>query len=663
MGVRQKACWCLAPSVGRRTPRRIATRIVDCALGNSSWENNSLESVPTLPKQIQRYLRFGYDPGSERSQMHVTVLKEIPEDSALARDWNRLVERMEHPEVFFTYQWAVAVSRTFHATLTPLLFLMYDGSGLCGVAALATDKKTGATASFLTAHTADYCDIVSTTEARGEVLSSLLQAARNLGVRQLSLSNLRSDSVTWKELPAVSRAQRFHLASRLAAECGLVEFGDEAQRSEMQRAVTHKKRLRNLSKLGALEVRHLVNPDEINRSLAQVSFAQVSRFLATARISPLVRPERRDFFKELAGLLVSQGWLKFSQLEVNGEPVAWNYGFRFADSWFYYLPSFKMNFEHCSPGSCLLRLLIAEGCADPALREMDLGLGDESYKAHFATGVRRTYCVNLSCGLSQHFSMIGRNFVKTGPARFPKTAARLRRVRDLTRSLQRRLRVKGLSATIAHPMRQLVRLIASQEEMLFFEAPATDSLETPNMRLQPVTWENLAEAAMANSDDADTLQYLSDLAMRLKEGKTQGSVLYDPEKQAAHFLSVANAEGFHIGAIGHTITGFESQDIMVFDCWTPARFRGRGYYPLAIRRAAAELQNNERRVWTFCAVTDTVAIRGILKAGFNYRFSLVRKQRLGQSAIVRRDRTYALPVDHSVISKRPDLAVGTGMGA
>lgn len=593
--------------------------------------------------------------------MRVTVLKEIPEDAALARDWNQLVERMEHPEVFFTYQWALAVGRAFRASLTPLLFLMYKDDELCGAVALATKKGSDATACFLMQDTADYCDIVSAPEARGEVLSSLLPAARELGISQLSLSHLRSDSVTWKELPAVSRAQRFHLAWRLAAECGLVEFGGEEQRAEMLRAVTHKKRLRNLSKLGSFQVRHLVKPDEIDRSLAQLASAQVSRFLATGRISPLVRLDRRNFFKELAGLLLSQGWLKLSQLEVNGEPVAWNYGFRFADSWFYYLPSFKMNYEDCSPGSCLLRLLIAQGCADLSLREMDLGLGDESYKTHFATAVRKIYRVELSCGLLRHFRIVGWNLVKTGPARFPKAVARLRRARDLTRSLRRRLRVEGLRATMAHPVRRMVRLITSQDEMLFFEASATDRLETPNVRLEPATWENLAEAAIANSEDANTLQYLLGLATRLKEGKASGSVLYDPGKQAVHFLSVANAPGFRIGAINHTIAGFESPDVMIFDSWTPARFRGRDYYPLAIRRAAAELHNHVQRVWTFCAATDTLSIREILKAGFTYRYSLVREQRLGQSAIVRRDRTYALPLDNSVVSKRPDLAVGTGI--
>lgn len=598
--------------------------------------------------------------------MRVTVLKEIPEDSVLARDWNQLVERMEHPEVFFTYQWALAVSRAFRATLTPLLFLTHDGNRLCGVAALAMRKETGATASFLTAGTADYCDIVSTPEVRRDVLAGLLLEVTKLGLRRLSLSNVPVDSLTWELLPVVSRERRFHLTRRPAHEIALVEFGSEEQRATMISTVGRKKTikhaLRDLSKRGAVRVRHVVEPGESVRSLSDIVSAQVSRFLATGRLSPLLRTERRNFLQELANLLSAQGWLRISQLEVNNQPVAWNYGFHFGDSWFWYLPSFKLGYEDCSPGSCLLRLAVEEGCADQSIRELDLGLGDEPYKSRFATTVRATYHAQLSCGVWRHALNSAWNLGKAKSARFPKSAARLRRARDLARSVERQLRVEGLSATIAHPVRRVVRLIASQDEILFFEAPAADRLEIRNLRLEPATWENLAEAAIANSDDSDTLQHLLSLAIRLREGKTSGFVLYAVD-EAVHFLSFAGAEGFHIGAIDHTIAGFESQDILIFDCWTPARFRGRGYYPLAIRGAAAELQSRGQRVWTFCAASEAPAIRGILKAGFTYRYSLVRQQRLGQSAIVRRDRTCALPLNNSPISKRPDLVVGTGVGA
>jgi hypothetical protein len=88
--------------------------------------------------------------------MHVTVLREIPEDPELCAAWNSLVLRMEHPEVFFTYEWALAASRAFRESLHPMLFLMHESDQLAGVAVLAIDRSKPEAAHLLTASTADY---------------------------------------------------------------------------------------------------------------------------------------------------------------------------------------------------------------------------------------------------------------------------------------------------------------------------------------------------------------------------------------------------------------------------------------------------------------------------------------------------------------------------
>ena len=47
--------------------------------------------------------------------------------------------QMEHPEVFYTFEWARAVERSYGSTTKILLVLAYEGDSLMGVAALATD--------------------------------------------------------------------------------------------------------------------------------------------------------------------------------------------------------------------------------------------------------------------------------------------------------------------------------------------------------------------------------------------------------------------------------------------------------------------------------------------------------------------------------------------
>ena len=298
--------------------------------------------------------------------VRTTVLKEIPDDPVFRKEWNDLVGRMERPEVFFTHQWALAASRAFRAAF-PLLFLMHEGEELRGIAALATARDYPDTAFFLTASTADYCDILSAPQDCSSVLAALLQELARMNIHELTLANLPADSKARSELPAVASKQGFRLAARAAYECGIVEFGDEHQRQTILETVRRKSReqrgLKKLSKLGSVELKHIVNPRDAANCLPDIISAQVSRFLASGRLSPLLQNERRTFLQQLTVLLASENYLKITQLELSGQPIAWNYGFRFGAGWFWYLPSFRFEYENCSPGSCLLRLLVEEACA------------------------------------------------------------------------------------------------------------------------------------------------------------------------------------------------------------------------------------------------------------------------------------------------------------
>ena len=159
--------------------------------------------------------------------MRVTVLKEIPEDPELSAAWNTLVLAMENPEVFFTYQWALAASRGFQKHLSTLLFLVYDFDQLAGVAALAIDPKAPRAAFFLTSSTADYCDIVSTPENRRAVILALLEEIQKLGLHDLVLANVPANSAIASGTPGVASSRRFYVTSRSAYSCGVVQLTSE----------------------------------------------------------------------------------------------------------------------------------------------------------------------------------------------------------------------------------------------------------------------------------------------------------------------------------------------------------------------------------------------------------------------------------------------------
>jgi CelD/BcsL family acetyltransferase involved in cellulose biosynthesis len=606
--------------------------------------------------------------------VRVTVLREIPEDPNLSEAWNTLVLAMDHAEVFFTYQWALAASRGFQKHLSPLLFLMYDFDALIGVAALAVDPRAPRAAFFLTSSTADYCDIVSAPANRRAVVLALLEQIRMLGLSDLVLANVPANSATLKELPEVAGSSRFYITSRTAYHCGVVQLEGEQQRETLLQNLAGKNRerraLKRLTNLGAVKVIHLTEPEQIGPSVESIVSAQISRFLASDRVSPLVGPERRTFLRHLSNLLSQSGWLKISQLEIDGRPVAWNYGFRFGGSWFWYLPTFEMEYEHVSPGSCLLRLLVEEGARDASLQWLDLGLGDEPYKERFANNMRETRYVHLSRGLARHLVSRFRKMLNSAAARFPDFGDKLRGARKLYQACANRIRENGIRATGAQFVRKAARSLASQDEVLLFEAPAVpwngggiERSDSP-ARLLPVTWEHLVEASITNAGDADTLKYLMRCARRLRKPGASGFLLQDVEGRPVHFLWIENYDGFHLSeidcklnaassaaAVGSAAMSVEAiiSAAMIFDCWTPALYRGRGHYATAIRLAAAKLRREGRAAWIFSGARNVPSLSGILKAGFAYRFSLVRSRRLGSSTMTRHESTSAIsPSKHRI---------------
>jgi CelD/BcsL family acetyltransferase involved in cellulose biosynthesis len=569
----------------------------------------------------------------------VTVLERIPEDPEIILAWNNLVFRMERPEVFFTHQWALAASRAFSDSLRPLTFLIYESGQLGGVAAMATNRESPDTAFFLAASTADYCDIVSEPETRGAMLAAVLAEMKKLRVRDLVLANVPSESHTLRAMTAVARSHRFHLHERPAYDCGIISLGDKEQRQAVLHSVMRKERekrgLKKLSQLGPIHLVH--NTERLEMSLESIFAAQISRFLATNRLSPLIRPQRRFFFRELGRLLSSAGWLKVSQLEVDGRPVAWNFGFRFFDSWFWYLPTFQIQYGEASPGSCLLRLLTEEACADPSVERLDLGLGGETYKERFSNAICSTRYVQLSNSIPRHVANVGRHWLAAFSRRFPVMEKQLRTGRDWLRGLQSRIDKTGVLATATHALTRAKRSLVSEDEIAFFEAPQLKMSENESVALSPLGWENIASAAMNNADDEQTLRYLARCAQRLRQGRANGYFLHGQRARPSHFLWVDLYDGFHLSEINSRLESTDPSAVMIFDCWTPAAQRGHGDYATAIRLAAANLQKQQRQVWIFSAAKNEPSVRGILKAGFVYRFLLVRRRALCHTTLSRRE--------------------------
>lgn len=538
---------------------------------------------------------------------------------------------MERPEVFYTYEWAVAVQRAYGDVRKPLLFLSYEGESLVGLVAFATEKNGSRDLSFLTASTADYCDFLSDPGRRREFVEAVFCELQTRKIDKVVLTNLPADSCSVAAISSAAPKCGYNLHSRSAYLCARVVLGSREDRAELKKGIAGKKKLRRnlreLEKKGRICIRHDTQWEQIEPILESFNRAHVARFLSTGRISNLIRSERRKFLYELVRELSCSEWAAVSRLLVGEIPVAWNYGFRFAGSWFWYQPTVESSHEYAdfSPGYCLLSKIVELACDYPDIDVVDLGLGAEEYKDRFATASRETlYCV-LNRSFSNHIQMVVREGAVAVAKASPTVEGRLRLMISYVARFRARARNAGGLGLLMGAFRQVRSFLFASDEVLFFEGTAENQFRLQrSTTLLPLDSELLGAAAIRYADDPATLGYLMRSAERFRCEQDHGFALITAEGTPVHFCWVRDFEGFKIPELDRSLRAPAEDAVIIFDCFTAPSARSGGLFGEAIGLLADQLRAQGKVPWIFGDAADQVTLLAIEKSGFTYRFSLGR---------------------------------------
>ncbi len=555
------------------------------------------------------------------SEMRVVLHREIPQDEEFRQQWNGLVKAMESPEVFYTWEWAQAVARVYGASLRPLLFAAYREEGLVGIAALAADAN--GEISFLTATTADYCDFISTADDREEWIGRVMRESRGMGNAELKLANLPANSVSVPALRAVARMSGYSIFARPAYFCSQVSLNSSAERAQLSKTANHK--LKRMTKaageLRTATVDHANTWEEFSTEFAEFAISHVGRFLHAGEVSNLLRQERRSFLRELAHLLSAPGWLALSTLKMDGRSIAWNYGFRFAGKWFYYQPTFDVEARRLSPGSYLLCKILQEASSDCETRTVDLGLGDEGYKRQYGEGGRKTLYITASRSKARRSWQVCRYRTASWVKKSPGFENAVRNCVAGVASLRR----KDLLEWIRNSGLGMARAFSGGAEVSFLEWGGEAMAPAEDLGVRPLSAKLLAGAAMRFEGEEDTLQYLLRSAKRIQSSGAEGFALVCADGAPVHFSWVAPFENFKMPELGRTLQEPAAGAVLMFDCWTPASQRGRGYFAQCTAWVAGLMLEKGKRPWIFSVAPNSTA--GLERAGFVPRFTWSRKKK------------------------------------
>ena len=318
--------------------------------------------------------------------------------TALAGEWNRLLQRSRANVFFLTYEWQTTWWEALGAgDLWIVAFRTPDTDELVGIAPLYLTERTSGFNAGKQVFTlvgcievSDYLDLMMAQGWEADVYAEFLtwlHSAEAPAWDVVDLCNLPEVSLTYTVLPPLAEAAGHtvvvkqedvapQFALPLHYETYLQEQVDKKQRHEIRRK---QRRAEREAEIGF----YIVGKEQ---SLE----AEVDDFVALQRASredkaEFMTPPMRRFFGAVARRMLDAGYLRLCFLTINGEKAASLYAFEFDRKFLLYNSGYDPDAHaQLSPGWVILaysiQYAIAAGC-----RVFDFMQGDEEYKYRFGS--------------------------------------------------------------------------------------------------------------------------------------------------------------------------------------------------------------------------------------------------------------------------------------
>ena len=308
-----------------------------------------------------------------------------------AERWDALVAANETNTVFQTYAWFDAWWRVFGASRRLFFLVVWRGDEVVGFAPLTRRRSVFGwrLIEFAGAGNADYLDFVTPTDkpAQIQAICRFLRS-RRFSWERLALYNVPAQSSTHAALVDASGVIGLRVVDEIRVNCPALLLGPDASAArDMIDKYSLRRPLNWFRRHGEVRFRHVTSIDEVVRFLPAFFEQHRRRWGAVGKGSLFAESRQRSFYEMLARALHECGWLQFSVVEFNGEPIAFHFGFDYDGCVTWYKPTFDTRFAERSPGLLLTRELIADA-VQRARREFDFTIGDETFKGRFSSHQR-----------------------------------------------------------------------------------------------------------------------------------------------------------------------------------------------------------------------------------------------------------------------------------
>ena len=296
--------------------------------------------------------------------------------------WDQVLATAPMRTIFQTMAWQRAWWKTFgRGKLLPIAVFHEDQ--LTAIAPLFADQGM---VFFVGSGGSDYLDFIGDV-SRPQILQAILELAmaQTPGFLGFRFYHIPDGSPTGRILETTASEMGLTCFDEGSLDAPALRFqdwpADKRLPSEKKSLVRHERTMR---KRGQLVVDHFSEYSQIAPLLPTFFEQHIGRWAGTPFPSLFLDEKQREFYYRVSKSVGSRGWLRFSRVSVDGEPVAFHFGFLFQSCFMWYKPSFEITRSHLSPGEVLLRSLLQQAQSE-SVQVFDFGLGDEAFKQRFAT--------------------------------------------------------------------------------------------------------------------------------------------------------------------------------------------------------------------------------------------------------------------------------------
>jgi CelD/BcsL family acetyltransferase involved in cellulose biosynthesis len=302
--------------------------------------------------------------------------------------WDQLLQEDPDATVFQTREWIESWWAAFGAQNKLMMIGVLADARLIGIAPLMRDAR-GARILFVGRGQADYQDIIARPEDRKRVIRAVIEVLHQTpGWSVMEFGNLPESSPTTDLLPAASRLAGFRILRGTDEICPvLLREGPEPTPHSLAGKYRVRRASNYFRRQGDLVVTDLRDPHEALSYLAAFFDQHIRRWKGTPTPSLFNNEAKRQFYENLIERLLPTGHLLFSVATLDGQPIAFHFGFDFGGRVFWYKPSFEPRLAQHSPGTVMIEHLIRHVLNNDR-RELDFTLGAEPFKQRYANAQR-----------------------------------------------------------------------------------------------------------------------------------------------------------------------------------------------------------------------------------------------------------------------------------